>query len=854
MSTPSNDASVNHFLGCPGGAGDAVFNEDGSARPHYAPVVDVFQGFSRKQLNQRQKRLNHEVDELSLQFSDASQLKKSANPWRLDLFPVVIPADEWKRISAGVVQRALAFNAYVADMYGSQNVLRQRVIPHELALRDPALLRQLNGIEAPNGEYSQFGAFDLVDVGGGNWQVSENHMGTPFGISHVLQNRRVLSGVFPELYEQVDAAPVAGFSTYLLEMLRAQSSRKNPHVLLLTSANAGQAYFEEAFIARHMGISVAQPKDLLVRESRVFLKTIRGLEPVDVIYRRIESSALDPIAMPNRWARGVPGLINVVRKGNVAVVNAPGVGIADNRALLRYSDRLIKHYLQEQPILETVETYHMDDLDQRSHVWENPEEMVIKPVQDHDMLWQQFGGKRPSGTAASMMQFARKHPEYFVGQKFQKSAEVASFKKGQFTSRGMQLRAYYILGPEPIVLPGGMARQTPVVHRTRRLSIVSSGLKDVLLADDLVEKSAPKRRPVEAGARFSISSRVAESLYWVGRYIERAENTARQFNILEKLRWDQLAHTEQRTYWPLLQAVAAATGQQEIAKLKKPPRDTLDLSRSLLLDSSEGASVTSCLGSARNGLENVRESISPEVLEVIEEMMVYLRQESKKTVTRARLSQISERIVSEVARFNGTAERTLSHDDAWHFLRIGRFYERATGTMAVLEVALPPIIKTYREQDSESAELTALLRLLGSLDAYRREYRSRAYVDRVSRLIVLGENNPSSVMFCLRHLHYAIGTLSVSGELELGVRLQESLDQLILTLKGFSITKVERSHADFLDVEESGVEPLEIDAGEVATELEDLTVLVEEFHKQIDDVFFNHQNVFAQDPELFDLE
>ncbi|MFC5051865.1 circularly permuted type 2 ATP-grasp protein [Rubritalea spongiae] len=854
MLTPSNDASVNHFSGCPGGEGNAVISGEGAPRAHYQPVVDVFQSFSRKQLGQRQKRLNHEVDELSLQFSDASKLKKSTNPWRLDLFPVVLPKDEWKRISAGIVQRALAFNAYVADMYGDQQVLRQRVIPHELALRDPALLRQLNGIEVPHGEYSQFGAFDLVDVGGGNWKVSENHMGTPFGISHVLQNRRVLSAVFPELYEEIDVAPVASFSTHLLEMLRAQSPRKNPHVLLLTNENTGQAYFEESFIARHMGISIAQPKDLLVRESRVFLRTIRGLEPVDVIYRRIESSALDPIAMPNRWARGVPGLINVVRKGNVAIVNAPGVGVADNRALLRYSDRLIKHYLKEKPILETVETYHLDDVDQRTHVWEHSEEMVIKPVQDHDILWQQLGGKRPSGTSASMRQFARKYPEYFVAQKFQKSSEVPYLKNGHFVNRGMQLRAYYILGAEPIVLPGGMARQTSATHRTRRLSIVSSGLKDVLVKDDLVEKLAPKRRATASGSRFSIGSRVAESLYWVGRYIERAENTARQFNILEKLRWDQLAHTEQRSYWPLLQAVAAATGQQAVAKLKKPPSDTLELSSTLLLDSSKGASVTACLGSARNGLENVRESISPEVLEVIEEMMVYLRQEAKKPVTRARLRQISERIVSEVARFNGTAERTLSHDDAWHFLRIGRFYERAVGTMSVLEVALPRIMKTYREHDSESAELTALLRLLGSLDAYRREFRSRAYLDRVSRLIVLGDTNPSSVMFCLHNLHYAIGTLSINGDRELGHQLQKSLDQLMEELKGFTLIKVERTHADFLDIEESGLEPLEVDAQKIAVEMAELTKEIEGFHKQIEDVFFNHQNVFAQDPMLFDLE
>ncbi|MFT6236203.1 MAG: putative circularly permuted ATP-grasp superfamily protein, partial [Lentimonas sp.] len=763
MSSNSSDSLEDHFRDYTGGIGDAVFSDNKQPNPDYTSIVEKLRGCSRSNLNLRQKRLDQAVDELGLQFSDGIGDSANANPWRLDLFPMVIPANEWKRISAGIVQRALAFNAYAADIYGAQKILSQRVIPHELVLRDPALLRQLSGIDVPHGEYSQFGAFDLVDVGGGNWKVCENHIGTPFGISHVLQNRRILSQIFPELFERSNVAPVAGFSTYLLEMLRAQSKRKNPHVLLLTNVQQGQAYFEEAFLARHMGISIAQPRDLLVRESRVFLKTIRGLEPVDVIYRRVESSALDPIAVPNRWAMGVPGLINVLRKGNVAIVNAPGAGVADNRALLRYSDRIIQYYLQEDPILKSVETYHLDDVDQGAYVDEHLEDFVIKPIQDHDIVWQRCGGARPSGSRASMARFARKYPQYFVGQRIAGGAMLPRFKEGVFEPRGVQLRAFYILGAEPVVLPGGMARQNTTKLRTRRLSISTAGLKDVWVNDDLVEDSAPKRRPMAAGSRFSISSRVAESLYWVGRYIERAENTARQFNTLEKLRWDQMGHAEKRTYWPLLQAVAAATGQSAVAKLKKPPSDTLKLSRSLLLDPKKGASVRACIGFARNGLEHVRETISPECWEVIEEMVLYLRQESKQSVTRARLRQLSEKIVSETARFNGTAERTLSHDDAWQFYRIGVFFERAVGTLSLLAVALPRIVETYQEMDEESADLTALLRLLGSLDAYRREFRSRAYVDRVSRLIILGKSNPSSVTFCLQNMHYAIGTLSIMG-------------------------------------------------------------------------------------------
>ncbi len=851
--TPQPDPFQSYLSG--GGGRDSIFGADGVAKASYRPVVDVLRRTSRSDLSQRQKRLDRAIDELGLHFSDSTtQLTARFNPWRLDLFPLVMEPEEWKRIERGVVQRALAFNAYATDLYNDQSILKQRVIPHELALSDPAFLRQLSGIEVPFGEYSQFGAFDLVNQGAGDWRVVEHHMGTPFGMSHVLQNRRILSQVFPELYEQSDVAPVAGFSTYLLEMLRAQSPRNNPHVLLLTSGLPGQAYFEEAFIARHMGISIAQPGDLLVRESRVFLKTIRGLERVDVIYRRVESGALDPIAMANSHFAGVPGLINVLRKGNVAIVNAPGAGVADNRALLRYSDRIISYYLNESPYLKTVDTYHLSDVDQRAFVGEHRSRMLLKPIQDHDTIWRYCGGKRPSGSVASMEAIARKYPDYFVAQDIPPSSQLPRFRDGRFSAEGVHFRVYYILGKTPLILPGGLARQTPQASRTQRLSIVTDGLKDVWVPNSVVEDSAAKRTPMRTGERYSIGSRVAESLYWAGRYMERAENTARQFNTLEKLRWDQMAQSEQQTYWPLLQAVAAATGQTDVLRRRKPPRDTLPLSRSLLLDSTKGASVSACVTSARNALERVRETISPECREVAEEMVLYLGSEAKRSTVRERLLQVSETIVSEVARFNGTAERTMPHDDSWQFYRIGVFFERSMGTLSVLEVALPRIVKSYQELDEESADLTALLRLLGSLDAYRREFRSRAYIDRVARLIIQGASTPSSVSFCLRNLHYAIGTLSVHGDRKMGQHLLAELDTIIEDLGDLTLASEQTAQVDLLDTGLHASHKVRITPEQVSEELTALTETVGAVHERIEDVFFSHQDVFARDPLLFDLD
>ncbi|MGB0744418.1 MAG: alpha-E domain-containing protein, partial [Opitutales bacterium] len=608
----------------------------------------------------------------------------------------------------------------------------------------------------------------------------------------------------------------------------------------------GQAYFEEAFIARHMGISIAQPGDLIVRDSQVFLRTIRGLEPVDVIYRRIESSALDPIAVPSASGYGVPGLFNVWRKGNVSIVNAPGVGVADNRALLRHDESIINYYLRQATILKSVDTFNLADVDQRCYAADR-ENLQIKPVQDHDIVWQICGGSRPK-SSAGLRRVAREHPEYFVAQNIPESRHLPRYADGSFEGHSVLLRVYYILGKEPIVLPGGLARHSSSRHRTRRLTLVTDGLKDVLVPESVVDESGPKRIPSPIGERFSIGSRIAESLYWVGRYLERAENTARQFETLERLRWDQLASSEQRTYWPLLRTVAAATGKMTFAKRRKPPADTLSFSRRLLIDLDEGASVSACIETARMGLESVREMISPECREVIEETSLYLKSASSGRISRSRLRELCEQVVSEVARFNGTAERTMPHDDAWQFYRIGRFFERAMGTLLLLEVALPSIVQTYRDMDEENADLTALLRLLGSLDAYRRSYRSRAYIDRVAQLILTGNANPSSVSFCLRNLLYAIGTLSISGERDLGQHLLQDIGQLIHDLDEVSL--VNKQSVDFIDLPAPVKLP---SADQVEDEFKQWILQMESIHGKIEDVFFSHQVDFARSPVLFDI-
>ncbi|MEO0796996.1 MAG: circularly permuted type 2 ATP-grasp protein [Verrucomicrobiota bacterium] len=840
-----------HFADYTLSARDEAFGAQGAVSDPYQAIVQALQECSATELKARQQRLDRAAAELGIQFALPGERKENGIDWRLDLFPRVISAQDWDLISRGVIQRAEAFNAYAADLYSDQAILKERVIPFQIALQDPAFNRPFSGLSPANNRYCLVGAFDLVRLPDGEWQVLENQMATPIGISYILQNRRLLAQAFPELFSKMEVAPVAPFSTYLSEALRAQSSRKNPTIVLLTRGDSDQIFFEEGFLARHMGISIVKPGDLLVRDSRVYLKTIRGLERVDIIYRRIESSSVDPIATPGSHFGGVPGLVNCVRKGNVSVINGLGAGVADNRAILRYADRIIGYYTGKNALIPTAPTYHLSDPDQREYIAERMDDMVLKPVQDHLSLKQRLDWKGRLDTKADVEKLARKHPEYCVAQPILTPSQLPRFSNAKFEPHTVFMRAFFILGDEPVVLPGGLTRQTSNRHRPGRLSVNAEGMKDTWAPASATIERDPLP-PLDAlSDRISIGSRTAEALYWAGRYLNRAETTARQFSILENLRWDQLGRIDQKVYWPLMQAVAAATGNETFAK-SPTPKDTREFSRRLVLDANESASVNACIRSAQSNLSSIREIISPESWQALRELVISLDGISRSRNAGSRLSEASELVVNEIARFNGLAERTMLHDDAWQFYRIGSFLERAQSALYLLEVALPRAAETDKASDEESTDLTALLRLTGSLDAYRREYRSRAYLDRVARLLLQSKNNPSSVSFCLRNLRYALGTLSITGERKIGRSIQTTTDALVGYLESLPIARMFPSPLRSLDDARELPTVARLQPEAIREQLVSLTKEAELLHDTIEDVFFSHQYVYAREPSLFD--
>ncbi len=825
------------------------FYGSGEASP-YAPVLDVIETMSPAHLKNRQERLDRGARDLGVHFNVVDEAKPREADWRLDLFPRVIPREEWEYLSAGILQRAKALNAYINDLYNEQGILKQRMIPPEVALSDPAFQRPLTTVGVPDSQYCHLGAFDLQRQGDGQWRVLEHHMATPFGLSFVMQNRRMLAQGFPEVFQPMDVSPVAPFISQLSENLRLASHKDNPHIVLLTRGETNQAYFDESFLARQLGIAMVRPADLLIRQGKVYLKTIRGLEQVDVIYRRLASSAIDPIAFAESGYLGIPGIVNCVRDGTVKFINALGCGVADNRALLRHSKALIGYYLRENAILDTVTTYNCGDIDQFDYVMSHEEEMVIKPIQDSYTLHKYLGGQKLPESREQLLRLAQKWPHLFVAQPYQHPSQMPCFKDNTFQTGSVFLRVFFQLGAKPTVLPGGLTRQSWGRARQNPLTIMSDGMKDTWVPAQPYEFNSARNTITLDPEDFSISSRVAEALYWTGRYLQRFENTARQLNILETLRWDQLGKSAQRSFWPLWKAVATANGQSDWSKRKSPPKDTLSITRALILKADEPASINASITAAYFGARQIRDFISPEVWQVLSDLYFYIKDEAKRTRSpRGRLRETCQRVVDDAARLSGTAERTMLHDDGWQFFRIGSFVERSQGTAIMVREVLNWTLQYSADNQEDEADLTALLRLLSSLDAYRREFRSRAYLDRVAHLLLQHPANPSSVSHCLRQVRYALGTLSINGLPTNTAELNKGIETAIKDVETLALFQLVPNSVKEFDRGEPDTTPTP-PRPELSKILSHITSELDQLHELIEDAYFSHQSEFYSENQL----
>jgi uncharacterized circularly permuted ATP-grasp superfamily protein/uncharacterized alpha-E superfamily protein len=828
-------------------AAEEFRDAQGNITPPYRDLMEAIRRFSKNDLAARQHRVDAASVELGIHFASPAQAGSAGQRLDLDIFPRILDQEEWKLLAGGLVQRARAFNALLADIYGPQRILHDKILPYRVLFDDPAYLRACLNLPLPAMGAIVFGAVDLVRDAQGRWRVLQNHFSAPVGASYVLQHRRMLAQAVPELFQSQRVESLSDFTTVLLEALAGLAKRDNPLIVLLTRGEDDFAYFEETFLARRMGVAVVKPADLLVRENQVFLKTVGGLERVDVIYRRVEGSSVDPIAFNQKAFRGVPGLVHCMRKGTVAVANALGSGVADNKALLRYSDAIIHYYLRERPLLPTVETFVCADRDQLDYVSAALEEMVLKPVQ-RETESDGLPLRRPSARfQPEMREVLRARPGRVVAQPHLAPSASLRFGQGAKASCPVFLRAFVVMGETPYVLPGGLSMQMLPDDGPIALPELCSGAQDTWVLSN-PDKEAPPARAAQAPRRprdVRIGSRVAEALYWIGRYQERADNAARMINVLEEVALENDSPQKSARLWPLWQAVAAANGKNAWLKSRKPPEDMALFSRSLVLDKEDASSVRHCAEAIHRNALDIREFITPEVWRVLSRFQLWSRKlplpsrapAAEGRAGRSQLRDICQQVLDTAACIHGTAERTMPHDDGWEFFLMGKHIERAICTITVLEIVLTRSVALNLQRREENPDLTALLRILGSLDAYRREYRSRAYVGQVAELLWKNVETPSSVAYCVRRLEAGLSRVASGGSPE----VLRSTGELRRHLEEISCEDLFPDAGQDADGIGNTPETLPWMKERISSESAVLRRRAETLHELIEDTFLSHQ-------------
>jgi uncharacterized circularly permuted ATP-grasp superfamily protein len=439
---------------------DEMFTRPAEPRPHYQALFRQLRAVGADDFRRYKAMTDLSMLQDGVGFTVYRQEEGIERVWPMDPVPRIIPADEWQTIEQGLVQRILALNLFLKDIYHDQFILRDRVVDPQLVYEGAFFRREFAGASVPRDIYIHVCGIDLIRDTTGRYLVLEDNGRTPSGVSYMLQNRQVLKRVFPQVFENHDVRGTDDYPAALLDVLRyiAPGGRPDPTVVLLSPGIYNSAYFEHTFLAQRMGVELVEGRDLVVDQNRVFMRTTRGLENVDVIYRRIDDDFLDPLVFRPDSTLGVPGLVNAYRAGQVSLANSIGTGIADDKGIYPFVPDMIRYYLKQDPVLPNVETYRPLVPAQRDHILHHLDKLVVKTVNESGGYGMLIG---PASTAKQREEFReriRARPRDYIAQPTISLSQHPTFIDGRLEGRHVDLRPFVLCGEKVVVVPGGLTR------------------------------------------------------------------------------------------------------------------------------------------------------------------------------------------------------------------------------------------------------------------------------------------------------------------------------------------------------------------------------------------------------------
>ncbi|MCU0353978.1 MAG: circularly permuted type 2 ATP-grasp protein [Cytophagales bacterium] len=437
---------------------DEMFEADGKVRTHCEYVKEQIENLPKGELLQRQHAAERTLMQMGITFNVYHNGEGTERIMPFDLVPRLIRGDEWERLERGLKQRITALNLFIDDVYHDQKILKDGVVPRELVDSCKCWLPPCQGVNPPKGVWCHITGTDLIRGDDGTFMVLEDNLRCPSGVSYMLENREISKQSFPDMFDNLRVQPISNYPTRLLQMLQYISNNPSPTVVVLTPGPYNSAYFEHSYLAQQMGVELVENRDLVVHDGYVKMRTTKGFQIVDVIYRRIDDAFLDPTVFNPDSLLGIPGIFEVYRKGRVALANAPGTGVADDKVIYAYVPRIIKYYLDEDPIIPNVQTYICGEDNDMQYVLENIDKLVVKEANEAGGYGMLIG---PKSTKAQQRLFRikiKQNPRNYIAQPTISLSRVPSVVENHFEGRHVDLRPYILYGENIEVVPGGLTR------------------------------------------------------------------------------------------------------------------------------------------------------------------------------------------------------------------------------------------------------------------------------------------------------------------------------------------------------------------------------------------------------------
>lgn len=438
---------------------DEMFDKNNTVRPNYKLFSEHLQKLSQKKLNTLQHATDRAQLSLGMTFNVYNDNQGVERILHLDIIPRIIGSKEWTELEKGLEQRIKALNLFIQDIYNDQKVLKDKIIPKEMIFSSASYLKELEGFKPPKDIWCHITGSDLIKGGDGQYYVLEDNLRCPSGVSYMLENREILKRTFPELFEKLDVKPVYDYTHTLRDTLESLVDNDKPTVVVMTPGMYNSAYFEHSYLAQQMGAELVEGRDLVVKDDIVYMITTNGLKRIDVIYRRVDDDFIDPEVFNKKSLLGTPGLFRAYLKGNVVLVNAPGTGVVDDKAVYAYIPRIIKYYLGEDMILPNVKTYICDEESDRKYVIENIHNLVVKQTDASGGYGMLIGPKSTKKEQEEFIAKIKAKPRNYIAQPMINLSRVPTIADNTIEGRHVDLRPYALYGDEGIkIIPGALTR------------------------------------------------------------------------------------------------------------------------------------------------------------------------------------------------------------------------------------------------------------------------------------------------------------------------------------------------------------------------------------------------------------